>query len=217
MPLLEQGRASVGRVLTFLAVSAVVVCSGFALRVVWESSSGLAQAQTTGTCPNAQLIDTFEGTGNQQTDTFDTTTDSFRVSYNVTGSDPATPATLIIDVIDANDPNQLSVGSATQEGNGRGETFVNAPPGTYYLDITFLFGNYTVTVEQCEGGNPDQNPGSPPPGSPPPGTPPVPPIDRGPGEDLLDAGGSQSGPLPPMADGTCPKEFPVNRDGACYE
>ena len=69
-----------GRVLTFLAVSAVVVCSGFALRVVWESPSGLAQAQTTGTCPNAQLIDTFEGNGNQQTDTFNTTTDSFRVS-----------------------------------------------------------------------------------------------------------------------------------------
>ena len=69
-----------GRAIALLAVSVVVVYSGFALRVVWESSSRAAQAQTTGTCPNAQLIDTFEGNGNQQTDTFDTTTDSFRVS-----------------------------------------------------------------------------------------------------------------------------------------
>jgi hypothetical protein len=207
----------VGRVLTFLAVSAVVVCSGFALRVVWESSSGLAQAQTTGTCPNAQLIDTFEGNGNQQTDTFDTTTDSFRVSYDVTGSDPQFPANLYISVEDANDPINF-VGDATQEGDGRGETFVNAPPGSYFLDITFFGGNYTVTVEQCEGGNPDQNPGSPPPGSPPPKTPPpLPPVDEGPSGDLLDAGGPKSGPLPLVADGTCPKEFPVKRDGACYE
>jgi hypothetical protein len=118
-----------------------------------------ARAQTTGTCPNAQLIDTFEGTGNQQTDTFNTTTDSFRVSYNVTGSEPDFPATLLIGVVDANDPDRFSVGSATQEGNGRGETFVNSPPGTYYLDITFFGGTYTVTVEQCEGGNPSRNPG----------------------------------------------------------
>jgi hypothetical protein len=41
-----------------------------------------AQGQT-GTCPNAQLIDEFNGTGAQETDTFDTTTDSFRVSYDL--------------------------------------------------------------------------------------------------------------------------------------
>jgi hypothetical protein len=117
-----------------------------------------ARAQTTGTCPNAQLIDTFEGTGNQQTDTFNTTTDSFRVSYNVTGSEPNFPATLIIGVADANDPNQSRVGNATHEGDGYGETFVNAPPGSYFLDIVFFGGNYTITVEQCEGGNPSRNP-----------------------------------------------------------
>ena len=60
--------------------------------------------------------------------------------------------------------------------------------------------------------------GSPPPGSPPPKTPPPsPPIDPGPGEDLLDAGGPKSGPLPLMPNGSCPKEFTVKRDGACYE
>jgi hypothetical protein len=121
-----------------------------------------ARAQTTGTCPNAQLIDTFEGTGNQQTDTFDTTTNSLRVTYNVTGTDPD-PASLSIYIRDANDPDQLSVGNASQDGDGRGETFVNAPAGTYFLDISFFAlgdgGQYTITVEQCEGGNPSRNPG----------------------------------------------------------
>ncbi len=34
--------------------------------------------------------------------------------------------------------------------------------------------------------------------------------------DLLDAGGPSSGPLPLMPDGSCPREFPTMRDGACY-
>jgi hypothetical protein len=150
----------VGRTVTLLAKSAFVASCSLVLFLSWEvlGEPRLARAQTTGTCPNAQLIDTFEGTGNQQTDTFNTTTDSFRVSYNVTGSEPNLPATLIIGVANANDPNRGSVGNATQEGNGRGETFVNAPPGTYFLDILFFGGNYTITVEQCEGGNPSRNP-----------------------------------------------------------
>jgi hypothetical protein len=34
--------------------------------------------------------------------------------------------------------------------------------------------------------------------------------------NLLEAGGPTSGPLPLMADGGCPREFPTKRDGACY-
>jgi hypothetical protein len=152
----------VERTVASLAVSAFVASCSLVLSLSWEvlGEPRPARAQTTGTCPNAQLIDTFEGNGNQQTDTFDTTTNSLRVTYNVTGSDPDLPAFLGITVIDANDPDQLSVGSATQEGNGRGETFVNTPAGTYFLDITLFFsGQYTITVEQCEGGNPSRNPG----------------------------------------------------------
>jgi hypothetical protein len=38
------------------------------------------------------------------------------------------------------------------------------------------------------------------------------------GDDiLLDAGGPSHGPLPLMSDGSCPREFPVKRGGACYE
>ena len=97
------------RIVASLGVSAIVASCSLALFLSWDvfSESRPARAQTTGTCPNAQLIDTFEGNGDQQTDTFNTTTDSFRVSYNVTGSDPQFPASLSIDVIDANDPYQL--------------------------------------------------------------------------------------------------------------
>ena len=146
------------RIVASLGVSAIVASCSLALFLSWDvfSEPRPARAQTTGTCPNAQLIDTFEGNGDQQTDTFNTTTDSFRVSYNVTGSDPQFPASLSIDVIDANDPYQLPVGDATQDGDGQGETFINSPAGTYFLDISFYGGNYTITVEQCEGGNPSQ-------------------------------------------------------------
>jgi hypothetical protein len=118
-----------------------------------------AEAQTTGTCPNAQLIDTFEGNGDQQTDTFRTTTDSFRVSVDVTKTQGGNiSALLFVDVIDADNPNGLPVASLTQQGSGQGETFANAPPGTYYLDIGAANVKYTITVEQCEGGNPSRNP-----------------------------------------------------------
>ncbi len=33
---------------------------------------------------------------------------------------------------------------------------------------------------------------------------------------LMNAGGPTDGPLPIMPDGSCPIEFPVQRDGACY-
>jgi hypothetical protein len=149
----------VERTVVSLAASAFVACCGLASFLTWEALSEpkVARAQTTGTCPNAQLIDTFEGNGDQQTDTFNTTTNSLRISYSVTSSDPQFPASLFIDVIDANDPDQLPVGDAEQNGDGGGETFVNSPAGTYFLDITlFGSGNFTITVGQCEGGNPSQ-------------------------------------------------------------
>jgi hypothetical protein len=34
--------------------------------------------------------------------------------------------------------------------------------------------------------------------------------------NLFEAGGPSSGPVPLMPDGSCPREFPAMRDGACY-
>jgi hypothetical protein len=34
--------------------------------------------------------------------------------------------------------------------------------------------------------------------------------------DLVVSGGPSGGPVPLMTDGSCPREFPVERDGGCY-
>jgi len=36
-------------------------------------------------------------------------------------------------------------------------------------------------------------------------------------DGLLDAGGPTSEPVPVMPDGSCPRGFPMIRDGACYQ
>jgi hypothetical protein len=155
----------VQRIVASLGVSAIVASCSLALFWSWDvfSEPRLARAQTTGTCPNAQLIDTYEGTGDQQTDTFTTTTDSFRVSLT------SGPGLTYVDVINADRPNDLPVASLSQDGRGQAETFANTPPGTYYLDI-ISGADYTITVEQCEGGDPSRNPGGRNPGG---GAPPV--------------------------------------------
>jgi hypothetical protein len=35
-------------------------------------------------------------------------------------------------------------------------------------------------------------------------------------DNLLEAGGPESGPVPLMPDGDCPEEFPIKRDEACH-
>ena len=208
-----------------MALSFAAVCCGIFGRMAYEEvrTPNPAEAQDTGTCPSAQLIDTFEGNGDQQTDTFDTTTNSFRVSYEVTGSDPAFPATLFVEVIDANDPDQLPGADATQDGDGSGETFVNSPAGTYFLDITFSGGEYTITVEQCEGGDPSRNPGGGATQNPDPQPDPDPRPDRDPQPQrrgdrngLLQSGGPKRGPVLTMPDGSCLPEYPIKRHGYCY-
>ena len=149
------------RTVASLAVSAFVASCSLALFLSWDvfSEPRPAEAQTTGTCPSAQLIDTFEGNGDQQTDTFNTTTDSFRVSFETTDTIGGNfEGSLFVDVVNADRPNDLPAASISQEGSGQGETFANTPPGTYYLDIIAGGLDYTITVEQCEGGNPSQNP-----------------------------------------------------------
>ncbi len=49
--------------------------------------------------------------------------------------------------------------------------------------------------------------------SPAPKTPSPAPEDSG---TLMNAGGSTTGPVPMMPNGSCPRELPVKRDGACY-
>jgi hypothetical protein len=116
-----------------------------------------------------------------------------------------------VDVIDADSPNAFPAASLSQEGSGQGETLANTPPGNYYLDIIAGGVNYTLTVEQCEGGNLSRGGSSPTPSATASASASAPaggsPLDN-PRDDLLDAGGAIKGPLPLMSDGLCPKEFP---------
>ena len=89
--------------------------------------------------------------------------------------------------------------------------------------------DYTLTVEQCEGGDPSQNPGggsasasptpdpkaspTPDPASASPAPDPQRSSDR---ENMLDSGGPEFGPVPLMPDGGCMKEYPIKRKGGCY-
>jgi hypothetical protein len=223
-----------------LALGALVAATPVVIAaLIWVCLSTGAEAQEeTGTCPDAQLIDEFTGTGDQTTDTFQTTTDSFRVRWEVdeANSRPGLEPNLYITV---NDEQNIPVGNASQDGGGTGETFVNEPPGTYSLEIDFIGGqgaSYVVSVEQCEGGSPSTNPGGKTTGggspqktspSPPPQktTPPAPPTRPAPPPPPrptpapappFNAGGAEAGPVPLMPNGSCPKEFPVKQGRACY-
>jgi hypothetical protein len=138
-----------------LVLVALTLCFVF---VFYKLGGSVAWAQgETGTCPEPELIDEFTGTGAQETDTFETTTDSFRLSYDLEstpdveriGTEPVLTITI--------ESEGRSVGLAQQNEEGSGESFVNEPPGTYNLDIVAA-GRYTITVEQCEGGDPSTNP-----------------------------------------------------------
>ena len=68
--------------------------------------------------------------------------------------------------------------------------------------------------------SPNDNPPGSPPGdqnrpSPSPPPRPSPPVSLNPGT-LMEAGGSDEGPMPKMPGGGCPKEFPVEKENGCY-
>src|SRR3954447_7358633 len=65
---------------------------------------------------------------------------------------------------------------------------------------------------------PPPAPKTPPPApkTPTPPSPPPPPLPSPPSAPPFNAGGPSGGPVPLMPDGSCPKEFPQERDKACY-
>jgi hypothetical protein len=166
-------------------------------------------------------------TENLRTDPFQIQGDTIRLSGTVRSTDPGVfPLLQIFPKAESGGP----VGDFFQTTDpGRFDHNILAHPGTYSLEIHTGGGEeYSLTVEDCgsspPGGSapagspsPVANPSPNPSPSPSPGpSPSVPPIDSRPPRDLLDAGGPAGGPLPLMADGTCPREFPAKRDGACY-
>lgn len=124
---------------------------------------------------------------------------------------------------DPSDPDELD----EEEGEDDGiacETFSYDNPEEDLSPVTSAIGE----PETTSGAQPKTTPPPPPPPSttpsptPPPPTPPrppspspSPPLESNPGT-LMNAGGPTAGPAPRMPDGSCPKEFPQERSGACY-
>ena len=104
-----------------------------------------------GNCPSAEtVLDEFTGSGDQQTETFDITGESFRVTFDVTNftDEDDTVLSFNISVIEDNGD---FVDSISQEGEGVDSSIVNQAPGTFFLDVSAINVDYTITVEDCTG------------------------------------------------------------------
>ncbi len=142
-----------------LVVAAVL--AALALRLAWglhgPDAFGFgfeARAQEDAECRDARVVEEFIGNGDQQTAGFDAT-GSFRVNYDLSATGNQRPS---MEIIAYNNRDGSPAVDATQLGEGAGETVVDGPPGTYYLDIvTTGNADYNVTVEQCEDGRPKTN------------------------------------------------------------
>jgi hypothetical protein len=81
-------------------------------------------------------------------------------------------------------------------------------------------GTQPTTTPPSPSTTPRPTPPPPPPPPPPTPQPPQPSTSSPPPEPnpgtLMSAGGPVSGPVPHMPDGSCPKELPQERSGACY-
>ena len=123
---------------------------------------------------------------------------------------------------DPSDPDELD----EEEGEDDGiacETFSYDNPEEDLNPVTAAIdepettsGAQPKTAPPPPSTTPRPTPPPPPPTPPrPPSPPPSPPPEPNPGT-LMNAGGPTAGPAPRMPHGSCPKEFPQQRSGACY-
>ncbi len=141
------------------------------------------------------LVTEIRGRGNQTSEPFDITGRTFTVDYDATSPSPSEEGYAFFNVIDDNggivQPASQDL-SSDDPTRLEGSATFDSGPGTYTIEIAADAADYTINVRDCgvvqQGGGDD---------------------------DLLQAGGPESGPVPPMPGGGCPEEFPVEAGGAC--
>ncbi len=197
-----------------LAFALLGVCA-ISLRLAWGISGefpihlgtpAFAQQQGGGCTPVTEI----EGRGDQQSEPFRIGGQSFRVIFEA-NNPGETDGFAFFNVIDENDgivqpdSQDLSEESPTRV---EGEATFSSGPGEYAIEIASEEADYTITVEDCGASAAVQTASQRPAALP-----------RSGANDtrrLLEAGGPMDGPVPAMPGGGCPKEYPVERDGACH-
>ena len=152
----------------------------------------------------------IEGRGDQQSEPLRIAGQSFRVVFEA-DNPGETDGYAFFDVIDENDgivqpdSQDLSSDSASRV---EGEATFSSGPGEYVIEIASAEASYTLTVEDCDGSSAvrtaTQRPVA------------LPRTGQGGTRRLLEAGGLTDGPVPVIPGGGCPKEYPVERSGACH-
>jgi hypothetical protein len=198
-----------------LAFALLGMCA-VSLRLAWGISGqfpihlgapAFAQQQGGGCTPLTEI----EGRGDQQSEPFRIAGQSFRVVFEA-DNPGETDGYAFFNVIDENDgivqpdSQDLSSDSPTRV---EGEATFSSGPGEYAIEIASEEASYTLTVEDCDGSSAvrtaSQRPVA------------LPRAGQADTRRLLEAGGPTDGPVPAMPGGGCPKEYPVERSGACYE
>lgn len=152
----------------------------------------------------------IEGRGDQQSEPLRIAGQSFRVVFEADNPGEI-DGYAFFDVIDENDgivqpdSQDLSSDSATRV---EGEATFSSGPGEYVIEIASAEASYTLTVEDCDSSSAvrtaTQRPVA------------LPRTGQGGTRRLLEAGGLTDGPVPVILGGGCPKEYPVERSGACH-
>jgi hypothetical protein len=150
---------------------------------------------------------------------FTTTGDSFVVTMDASSSQPAGAAVAVSQVGTAPSPEVIRRQAFRVPGTT--SLLIQNGPGDYVVSVGFASSDYTVTVEECTGGRVGGTSGTAsstasasapsnssvaasqtkPASAPPTGST----LDRKPNTTLFDAGGPETGPLPLMPDGGCPR------------
>ena len=188
----------------YVALATLVVAAGFILRSGWEHTPQLRAQE------NCTEVESFQGTGIQETPPFQVQSDTWRISYNWSSTNEDFGGIFQIYVHSAETDELATIISVEQPGSG--ESFVNEGAGSYYLNVNTAGAEWTVTVEDCEqrgGITPEKTPEKTLEKTPE-KTP------ETPSKMIPKAGGPMKGPVPLTPNDTCPKEFPKKQDGACY-
>ena len=196
----------------------------------WVYERGGTEVQAQEDC--TELATIGPETTDQRLGPFQVGRDTIRLSGNAQPTGDTNQVLMDIDLVDE-EGGPAGVGASIDVEGSFQENILVRTAGTYSLEITtFSDVEYTVTASECgssppggpaskTGGtttpSPSPAPKTPSPApktpSPTPKTPTPAPKDSG---TLMNAGGLTTGPVPMMPNGSCPRELPVKRDGACY-